>query len=73
MFTKGQMLGLKNAITHLSGRTDDDLVMGTSKLRAAEGERQVMNMVTSDSLCLFRSLISLLAVLFFILDALVAG
>lgn len=67
------MLGLKNAITHLSGRTDDDLVVGTSELRAAEGERQVMNMVTSDSLCLFPSLISLLGVLFFILDAAIAG
>lgn len=73
MFKKDLMLGLKNAITHLSGRTDDDLVVGTSELRAAEGERQVMNIVTSDSLCLFPHLISSLGVLFFIMDAAIAG
>lgn len=30
---------------------DDDLVWGISKLRVAEGKRQVMNLVTSSSLC----------------------
>lgn len=44
------MLWLKNAIAHLSGCMDDGLVLGTSQLRVAKGKRQVMNMVTSNSL-----------------------
>lgn len=58
------MLWLKNAITHLSGWMDDPLILGTSELRVAEGKRQVMNMVTSSSLCLYPSLISVLGILF---------
>lgn len=40
MFRKDQMLGLENAITHLSERMDDGLVFGTSLLRAAERKKR---------------------------------
>lgn len=73
MFEKDQMLWLRNAITQLSGWMDDGLVLGTSELRVAEGKRQVMNMVTSNSLSLYPSLISLLGIVFLPLGAVITG
>lgn len=49
------MLGLKNAITHLSRRMDDPRILVTSELRVAEGKKEVMDMVTSSSVCLYPS------------------
>lgn len=64
MFRADQMLWLKNAITRLSGWMDDPRILGTSELRVAEGKREVMDMVTSNSLNLYPSLISVLGILF---------